>query len=59
MKTEYKKIEKNPKCLKCGLEAEYNLERKGFFYRYSCSLCWSCLQEHLKKLNVYLNRELF
>ena len=57
MKTRYTKIDKNPRCLNCGKDAEYELIRHGFFYHYEVGLCWVCLQEHLKKLDVFLNRD--
>ena len=57
MKTRFTKIDKNPKCINCGDEAEYNLERNGFLYSYDINLCWKCLKQHINKLKVFLNRD--
>jgi len=57
MKTEYHKIDKNPKCIKCGKDAEYELKRRRFFYNYNCELCFNCLKEHFRKLKVFVYKE--
>lgn len=58
MRTTYQKIDKNPRCLKCGADAEYYFTRWGFFGGYrDAPLCFNCLKEHLSKIKVFLNRD--
>jgi len=57
MKVEIEKIDKKPRCTRCGKEADYILKVRKLLYGYRCDLCLNCCIEKFKQLKVMSFRE--